>query len=514
MERKGDGSLYFMDRIWVPLVGDVRMVILNKAHKSKYSVHPGADKMYHDLHDMYWWPGMKRDIAIYIKWMWDKITMDLITNLPRSRSGHDAIWVIVDRLPKSAYFLAIREDFSMEKLAILYIDVIVVRHGVPVSIISDRDGRFTSHFWETDALRSLKRISLVAYRLRLPKELNSVHDTFHMSNLKKCLANANLHVPLDKIKVKKTLRFVEEPVEIMDQEIKKLKRRKIAHVKVRWNSKRGPEFPQGGITVDIRIKSGGLLAGIHGLFSGRNCCLVRRITCGYPWPELEGKRFDCKTSHSVDSKNKKFEWGDEQENAFQTLKDMLCDAPIQALPKGIDDFVVYYDASNQGFGCVLMQRNKARILEAQTEASKGVNTLGEMLKGLDKQFERKEDGGLYLAERIWVPVYGNLRILIMSEAHAISYFPFKILGQFTAESTGNEMDLSYHSSVKCALFEALYGRKCRTPIAWAEVGESKLFGLKIVRETTDKIVQIKDDFKSARVRQRELCRQSSKAVRI
>ncbi|GJZ40212.1 putative reverse transcriptase domain-containing protein [Tanacetum coccineum] len=117
-------------------------------------------------------------------------------------------------------------------------------------------------------------------------------------------------------------------------------------------------------------------------------------------------------------KNKKFEWGDEQEIAFQTLKDMLCDAPILALLEGSDDFVVYCDTSNQGFGCVLMQRNKARILEAKSEASKGVNTLAEMLKGLDKQFERKEDGGLYLAERIWVAVYGNMRTLIMNEAYA------------------------------------------------------------------------------------------------
>ncbi|GJT73179.1 putative reverse transcriptase domain-containing protein [Tanacetum coccineum] len=66
MEKKEDGSLYFMDRIWVPLVGDVRMVILNEAHKSRYFVHPGADKMYHDLHGMYWWPGMKRYIATYV----------------------------------------------------------------------------------------------------------------------------------------------------------------------------------------------------------------------------------------------------------------------------------------------------------------------------------------------------------------------------------------------------------------------------------------------------------------
>ncbi|GKD84326.1 hypothetical protein Tco_1355480, partial [Tanacetum coccineum] len=88
----------------------------------------------------------------------------------------------------------------------------------------------------------LERIGLVAYRLRLPEELSSVNATFHVSNLKKCLADANLHVPLDEIKVDKTLRFVKEPIEIMDREIRKLKRRKIMLVKVRWNSKRGPEF--------------------------------------------------------------------------------------------------------------------------------------------------------------------------------------------------------------------------------------------------------------------------------
>ncbi|GJZ97725.1 hypothetical protein Tco_0670178 [Tanacetum coccineum] len=88
----------------------------------------------------------------------------------------------------------------------------------------------------------LERIGLVAYRLRLPEELSGVHDTFHVSNLKKCLADASLHVPLDEIKVDKTLRFIEEPVEILNREVKSLKRSKIALVKVRWNSKRGPEF--------------------------------------------------------------------------------------------------------------------------------------------------------------------------------------------------------------------------------------------------------------------------------
>ncbi|GKF31560.1 hypothetical protein Tco_0101358, partial [Tanacetum coccineum] len=84
----------------------------------------------------------------------------------------------------------------------------------------------------------LERIDPIAYRLRLPEELSGVHDTYYVSNLKKCLTDANLHVPLNEIKIDKTLRFVEEPVEIMDREIKKLKRSKISLVKVRWNSKR------------------------------------------------------------------------------------------------------------------------------------------------------------------------------------------------------------------------------------------------------------------------------------
>ncbi|GJT86860.1 retrotransposon protein, putative, ty3-gypsy subclass [Tanacetum coccineum] len=428
-------------------------------------------------------------------------------------------------------------------------------------------------------------------------------------------------------------------------------------------------------------------------------------------------------------KDKKFEWGDEKEIAFQALKDMLCDAPILALPEGADDFVVYFDTSNQGFGCVLMQRNKviayasrqlkiheknytahdlelgavvfalkmwrhylyrtkiviytyhkslqhifdqkelnmcqrrwielfndydceiryhpskanvvadalsrkermkprraraksmtihsslkARIMEAQSEASKGANTPAEMLKELDKQFERKEDGGLYVAKRIWVPVYGNLRTLIMKEAHTSKYFvhlrvdkmyydlrdlywwpgmkkdiamyvtvreDFKteklarlyineIVARYGVSvsiisdrdshfTTGfwrslqkalkMQLDLStayhpqndvqsertiqiledilraraidfggnwdthlpliefsynnsYHTSVKCAPFKALYGRKYRTPITWAEVGESQLIGPEIVQETTDEIVQIKERLKAARDRQK------------
>ena len=88
----------------------------------------------------------------------------------------------------------------------------------------------------------LERIGPVAYRLELPLELSRVHNTFHVSNLKKCLADASLHIPLDEIQVDNKLHFVEEPVEVMDREVKTLKRSRIPIIKVRWNSKRGPEF--------------------------------------------------------------------------------------------------------------------------------------------------------------------------------------------------------------------------------------------------------------------------------
>ncbi|GJS39496.1 putative reverse transcriptase domain-containing protein [Tanacetum coccineum] len=125
---------------------------MNEAHATKYSVHPRADKMYYDLRDIYWWPGMKKDIALYVKipeWKWENITMDFIVKLPRNSSGHDLIWVIVDRLTKSAHFLAVHEYYKTERLARLYINKIVARHGVPVSIISDRDSHFTSGFWRS-----------------------------------------------------------------------------------------------------------------------------------------------------------------------------------------------------------------------------------------------------------------------------------------------------------------------------------------------------------------------------
>ncbi|KAF5799614.1 putative nucleotidyltransferase, Ribonuclease H [Helianthus annuus] len=161
-------------RIWIPRFCEVKTVLLEEAHKSRYSVHPGATKMYRDLKANYWWPGMKRDIVKYVAkcltcsqvkaehqkpygesqplripvWKWEELTMDLVTKLPRTKKGHDTIWVIVDRLKKSAHFLPIKEAYSSGKMAETYMNEIISRHGVPVSIVSDRDTRLTSRYWQ------------------------------------------------------------------------------------------------------------------------------------------------------------------------------------------------------------------------------------------------------------------------------------------------------------------------------------------------------------------------------
>nr|GFB44701.1 putative reverse transcriptase domain-containing protein [Tanacetum cinerariifolium] len=267
LEPRADGTLCLNGRSWLPCYGDLWTVIMHESHKSKYSIHPGSDKMYQDMEKLYWWPNMKADIATYFskcltcakvkvehqkplglladianyvskcltcakvkaehqrpsgllvqpkipEWKWGNITMDFVTKLPKSSQGYDAIWVIVDRLTKSAIFTPIRETDPMDKLARIYLKEFVMRHGIPISIISDRDPRYVGPF------NVLEEIGKVAYKLELPEELSRVHNTFHVSNLKKCHADEPLAVPLDGLHFDEKLHFIKEPVEIVDCEVK------------------------------------------------------------------------------------------------------------------------------------------------------------------------------------------------------------------------------------------------------------------------------------------------------
>ncbi|GKD37230.1 putative reverse transcriptase domain-containing protein [Tanacetum coccineum] len=271
LEPRADGTLCFNGRSWLPCYGDFRTVIMHESHKSKYSIHPGSDKMYQDMKKLCWWPNMKTNIATY-----DNITMDFVMKLPKLSQGYDTIWVIVDRLTKSAISVPIRETDPMEKLARMYLkecrsplcwaevgevqltDPEIVQETTEKIIqikqrmqaARDRQKSYADlkhklmefqvkdnvmlkvslwkgvvHFGKRGKLnpryvgpfKVLEQVESIAYKLELPVELRRVHNMFH-------------------------LQFVEEPVEIMDREVKRLKRSRIPIIKVQWNSRRGPEF--------------------------------------------------------------------------------------------------------------------------------------------------------------------------------------------------------------------------------------------------------------------------------
>ncbi|GKB88733.1 reverse transcriptase domain-containing protein [Tanacetum coccineum] len=281
---------------------ELRALIMHESHKSKYSIHPRSDKMYQDLKKLYWWPNMKAEIATYVskcltcakvkieyqkpsgllvqpkisQWKWENITMDFVIKLPKTTTGQDTIWEVVSK------------------------------HGVPVSIISNRDEKFMSHFWkslnkalgarldmstayhpETDGqsertiqtLEDILRACVLDFGKGWDKHLplvefsynNSYHTSINTA-LFEALYGRKFRSPIcwaevgdsqlispeiiyettekivqikSLIQVDEKLNFIEEPVEIMNREVKRLKQSRILIVKVSWNSRRGLEFTWG-----------------------------------------------------------------------------------------------------------------------------------------------------------------------------------------------------------------------------------------------------------------------------
>nr|GEV30579.1 hypothetical protein [Tanacetum cinerariifolium] len=269
VELRNDEALYYLDRIWVLLKGDVRTLIMDEAYKSKYFVHPGADKMYYDLRDRH---GMPVSIisdhdSQFTSRFWQSMQEVLGTRLDMSMAYHpqtdgqsertiqtlkdmlracvldfgrswDVYLLLVEFSYNNSYHSSVRcmpfEALYGRKCrsSIMWVEKGVVRFG--------KKGKLAPRF--VGPFEIIKKVGLVAHRLDLLEELNGVHDTFHVSNLKKCLADPTLQVPLDEIQVDAKLNFVKVPVDILKREFKKLKRSRIAIFKVRWNSKRGPEF--------------------------------------------------------------------------------------------------------------------------------------------------------------------------------------------------------------------------------------------------------------------------------
>ncbi|CAL9005387.1 unnamed protein product, partial [Prunus brigantina] len=189
---RNDGALMVGTRLYVPNDQALKREILEEAHSSAFAMHPGSTKMYYTLKEHYWWPFMKKEIAEYNK--------------------HDGVWVIVDRLTKSAHFLPVRANYTLNKLAKIFMDEIVRLHGVPVTIVSDRDPRFTSRFWA------------------------KLHDVFHVSMLRKYIPDPSHVLEEQPIELAENLTYVEQPVQILDWKTQVLRTREIPLVKVLWRS--------------------------------------------------------------------------------------------------------------------------------------------------------------------------------------------------------------------------------------------------------------------------------------
>ncbi|GJX36380.1 putative reverse transcriptase domain-containing protein [Tanacetum coccineum] len=289
LEPRADGTLCLNGRSWIPCRGNLRELIMHESHKSKYSIHPGSDKMYQDLKKLYWWPNIKAEIATYVSkcltcakvkaeyqkpsgllvqpvipvWKWENITMDFVTKLPKTSTGQDTIWAavgdaqltspeIVHETTKKIIQIKKRiqaardgqksyADRRRKPLEFEVGDKVMLKVSPWKGVIRfGKRGELNPRY--IGPFRIISKVGMLAYRLKLPGQLSRVHSNFHVSNLKKCFVGEPLAIPLEEIQIDDKLNFIEEPVEIMDQEVKRLKQSRILIVKVRWNSRRGPEF--------------------------------------------------------------------------------------------------------------------------------------------------------------------------------------------------------------------------------------------------------------------------------
>ena len=170
-----NGSIRYKGRVVVPQLTNLREEILREFHYSRFAVHPGGTKMYHDLRLQYYWSGMKRHVGDFVRrcltcqqikaehhkpvgllqpyevveWKWEHVTMDFVTHFPRTPWRQDTIWVIVDQITKSEHFLVVRMTFILKEFCRSYIREIVRLHGMSVSIVSNRDPRFMTYFWKS-----------------------------------------------------------------------------------------------------------------------------------------------------------------------------------------------------------------------------------------------------------------------------------------------------------------------------------------------------------------------------
>nr|GEV99223.1 reverse transcriptase domain-containing protein [Tanacetum cinerariifolium] len=257
LEPHADGTLCLNNQSWISCIGDLRALIMHESHKSKYSIHPGSDKMYQDLKKLYWWPNMKAEIATYVKFSYNNSYHTSIKAAPfealygrkcrspicwaevgdRQLTGPEIIHETTEKIVQiKSRIQAARDrqksyaDVRQKPLEFQVGDKVMLKVSPWKGVIRfGKRGKLNPRC--TGPFKILAKVGTVAYRIELPEQLSRVHSTFHGSKLKKCMADKPLVIPLDEIHVDDKLNFVEEPVEIMDREVKRLKQSRILIVK-------------------------------------------------------------------------------------------------------------------------------------------------------------------------------------------------------------------------------------------------------------------------------------------
>ncbi|GJT70647.1 putative reverse transcriptase domain-containing protein [Tanacetum coccineum] len=235
LEPCADGTLCLNNRSWLPCYGDLRIVIMHESYKSKYSIHPSSEKMYLDMKKLYWWPNMKADITTYVS---KCLTYAKVKAEHQRPSGYDTIWVIVDRLAKSGIFIPMRETDSMEKLARKYPKETDGQSERTIQTLEDMLRACVIDFgngWVRNLpLAKVGQVQLTGPEMvqettekviQIKQRMQAAHDR------QKSYADLK-PVPLEGLHVDDKLRFMEEPVEIMDREVKRLKQSRIPIFKV------------------------------------------------------------------------------------------------------------------------------------------------------------------------------------------------------------------------------------------------------------------------------------------
>ncbi|GJT88685.1 putative reverse transcriptase domain-containing protein [Tanacetum coccineum] len=284
LEQCADGTLCLNGRSWIHCHGNLRELIMHESHKSKYSVHPRSDKMYQDLKKLYWWPNMKAEIAAYVRnrlngevdktilegssleaWSasFDLIettdgqserTIQTLEDMLRAcvidfEKGWDRHLPLVEFSYNNSYHTSIKaapfealygrkqKSYADRRRNLLEFEVgdkVMLKVSPWKGVIRfDKRGKLNPRY--IGPFKILDRVGTLAYPLELLEQLSQIHSTFHVSNLKKCFVDEPLAIPLDEIQIDDKLHFIKEPVEIMDQEVKRLKQRRISIVKIRWN---------------------------------------------------------------------------------------------------------------------------------------------------------------------------------------------------------------------------------------------------------------------------------------